>query len=504
MENAPHVTTADRLIRAAAEAATIYRTGPIDARSDDELLAMLTEATAARNALDLIVASGTAEVALRSARDLGYRGLAQRKGHRNVTSLVQNITGQSRGEVFRALRTGEELLDGATLSPAQPTAPGGGAGTDPDTSPMPAAPPVPRWLALLREALASGRVGQARFQAIRTGLGEPPVERYPDLDPGFLPEAWAQAVEILLHEAADLPVEDLRAAARTARDRLDPIGVTLRFEERYAARSFRVWVDEQGQHHGRFAFDDEAAAWVTAMLNAALRPRRGPRFVGADAAEKTDAADEDDRSNEQLQYDTLVAVLRTGANADPDQAFGDRQPGVRIVVEQSAIAASDERGGMRVTGVGHLEDGGTAIPGGVVEKYLCDAGAVPVALDGFGRPLDVGREQRLFTRKQRIAIAVRDGGCIWPACTAPPSWCEYHHDDHWWEDHGRTDVDDGVPLCRNCHLRLHNQGWRIARERDPDTGLDAYWLHPPSDPETGELGEPIRLRTMSPRRFQAA
>ncbi|GAA1972951.1 HNH endonuclease signature motif containing protein [Microbacterium pumilum] len=159
---------------------------------------------------------------------------------------------------------------------------------------------------------------------------------------------------------------------------------------------------------------------------------------------------------------------------------------------------------MRITGVGHLEDGGQALPGGLIEKYLCDAGAVPVIQHEHHRPLDVGRDQRLFTTKQRIAIAVRDGGCIWPSCTAPPSVCELHHLDHWWEHHGKTDVDHGVPLCRNCHLRLHNEGWRITRERVPETGIDTYWLHPPAHPVTGEAGEPLRLTSKSPRRFTAA
>ena len=132
-----------------------------------------------------------------------------------------------------------------------------------------------------------------------------------------------------------------------------------------------------------------------------------------------------------------------------------------------------------MTGVGHDEDLGAALPGGVVETYLCDAGASTLTVDTTGRPLDLGREQRLFSRTQRIAIAIRDGGCMWPSCTAPPSWCEYHHIDHWAEHHGKTNVDDGVPLCRNCHMRLHNQNWRITRTRDPETGADTYWLHAP-------------------------
>lgn len=469
---------------------------------DDELLELLSDTTEARKALELVVACASAEVSRRSTRDLGYGGLAQRKGLRTGTALVQQITGLGRTDVTRAVQTGEELASAAPPSSAT-TASETDASSSTDAAGSPASA-TPEWLKLLREALTSGALSQAQFHAIRTGLGEPPVDRYPELDSDFLPQAWSRAVRLLLDESATQPVEDLRHQARIARDRLDPVGVTLRFEERFAARSFRTWMDETGQRHAHILFDDDTGAWVDSLLQAALRPRRGPRFVGADALDRTRAVEADDRTNEQLQYDTIIAVLRTGANADPQQAFGDRQPGVRLVVESSAIFSIGERGEMHVSGVGHLEDDGHAVPGGVVETHLCDMGAIPVIWGADGRPLDVGRESRLFTRKQRIAIAARDGGCVWPSCGAPISQCEYHHIDHWWDHHGRTDVDDGVPLCRNCHLRLHNQRWRISRERDPVTGADTYRLHPPPDPLTGAIGEPVRLRSKSPRRFSAA
>lgn len=463
---------------------------------DDDLLAFLSDATEARKALELMVAAASAEVSRRSSRELGYSGLAQRRGLRTGNALVQQVTGLGRADVTRAVRAGEEL------APMPPVCDGRESTTDAVT---PLVPVVPDWLGRLRDALASGRVSQAQFHAIRTGLGEPPVERYPDLDDDFLPAAWNRAVVILLDEASTRTVEDLRDQSRIARDRLDPIGVTLRFEERFAARSFRKWTDpETGQHHAHIAFDDDASAWVDAVLRAALRPRRGPRFVGAEAADKTRAAVDDERTNEQLQYDTIVAILRTGANADPTQAFGDRQPGVRIIVAADALVRAGDLGETRATTAGHLEDGGQAVPPGIIEKYLCDAGAVPVIRDEHGRPLDLGREARLFTRKQRIAIAARDGGCVWTGCDRPPSECEYHHIDHWWEDHGRTDVADGVPLCRNCHMRLHNQGWRITRRRHPASGDESYWLHPPPDPATGELSEPTELPSKSPLRFTAA
>lgn len=506
MEFAPTSTAAERLTDAAARVAGRLGAGSSDVcrLDDDELLTLLADATDARKALELIVAGASAEVSRRSARDLGYGGLAQRKGLRTGNALVQQITGLARADVARAVEAGTELAPTPASGAREMAGSSGAPDAPPDIGASTVAPPAPEWLSELRGALATGRLSQAQFQAIRIGLGEPPVDRYPELTSDFLPQAWTRAVHLLLDESAQLSVEDLRSQARIARDRLDPVGVTLRFEERFAARSFRTWTDQSGQRHAHIVFDDEAAAWVDALLQAALRPRRGPRFVDSDAEPQARAADADDRTSDQLQYDTVMAVLRTGANADPQQAFGDRQPGVRIVIDATMITRIGQRGSAEATGVGHYQDGGHAVPAGVIEARLCDAGAIPVLWDADGRPLDVGRELRLFTRKQRIAIGIRDGGCMWPSCTAPISQCEFHHIDHWWEDHGRTDVDDGIALCRNCHLRLHNQRWRITRQRDPVSTADTYWLHAPPDPVTGELGATTELRSKSPRRFEAA
>jgi len=89
---------------------------------------------------------------------------------------------------------------------------------------------------------------------------------------------------------------------------------------------------------------------------------------------------------------------------------------------------------------------------------------VPVILDDDGQCVNVGREQRLFTPRQRTGLAVRDGGCLWPGCDRPPSWCEAHHINQWKRDLGRTDIADGVLLCKHHHLLLHNNGWDITRD----------------------------------------
>lgn len=49
---------------------------------------------------------------------------------------------------------------------------------------------------------------------------------------------------------------------------------------------------------------------------------------------------------------------------------------------------------------------------GEVRRLACDARLLPQVFGGESVPLDLGREERLFTRYQRIAIANRDGGYL--------------------------------------------------------------------------------------------
>ncbi len=51
----------------------------------------------------------------------------------------------------------------------------------------------------------------------------------------------------------------------------------------------------------------------------------------------------------------------------------------------------------------------------------CQAALIPTVLDGDSLPLDLGRDQRLFSKAQRNALAVRDRGCSFGGCDEPPA-----------------------------------------------------------------------------------
>ncbi|WP_397517459.1 MULTISPECIES: DUF222 domain-containing protein [unclassified Rhodococcus (in: high G+C Gram-positive bacteria)] len=123
----------------------------------------------------------------------------------------------------------------------------------------------------------------------------------------------------------------------------------------------------------------------------------------------------------------------------------------------------------------------------------CDAQVSTVILDDHGAPLDVGLTSRTATGKQRRALAVRDGGCAFPGCGAPASWCEAHHAGHW-VDGGLTDMDNLVLLCGFHHRLIHHDGWEVQMGADrhpwfiPPPSVDPF--RQPLPPTTGGSARP--------------
>lgn len=170
--------------------------------------------------------------------------------------------------------------------------------------------------------------------------------------------------------------------------------------------------------------------------------------------------------------------------------FGTRQAGIRIV---TTVDAHDDAAAGRPA-VALLEEADTTVPGWLIAQHTCDTGTTHCTLDSVGNPLYLGREQRLFTSKQRMALAIRDGGCRWRDCDRPASYCEAHHVDEYAKG-GCTDIDRGILLCRFHHMQLHHGGWRITRDRKGE-----FLLHPPGGTPPAEA-IPITLPTRLPRRY---
>lgn len=436
--------------------------------TDADIVKVLEETAVLAKEVEQIQVLAAGVVAVRSRRDRGHSGLSQSRGHRSAASFVQNATGSTKADANRKVRVGEALLDDETDSTDEAPQPDGESARDERPAPAP-------WFQPLRDALRESRLTSSQFDAIRRGLGDPPEldsDDHVDADARAdareeARTAWAQAAEHLVDEAPERTVEELWQQARTIRDLLDPEGAEARFLARFERRSFRTYRGQDGQKRASMVLDDEGDLFLETVIAAALRPRRGgPRFVDADEKEQAASLVDDPRTNDQLAYDLMMDLLRAGTLADAESVFGTRQAGVRLVqvVDAHGNAAP----------VAHSEDHLVSMPGAAADQRICESGFVSVTVDSCGNPLDVGREQRLFTPKQRIALAIRDGGCRWRGCDRPASYCEAHHVDEWGRDQGRTDIDRGILLCRYHHMTLHHGGWWITRD-----GTGDFVLHHP-------------------------
>ena len=78
-----------------------------------------------------------------------------------------------------------------------------------------------------------------------------------------------------------------------------------------------------------------------------------------------------------------------------------------------------------------------------------------------GDVLMLGRSKRLVSRRQRLALSVRDACCQFPGCRSRRR-CDAHHIRPWSQG-GATDLDNLILLCRRHHTVVHKHQLRIER-----------------------------------------
>jgi Domain of unknown function (DUF222) len=451
----------------------------------------------ARRDLDACAAVIAGEIASRSRPAAGHAGLAQQQGFRTPEALVQHTTGSTAREAMTLVRVGAMIQDAMIQDSLRDSMIQDSTGAVPGVPTGVAGQP---WLVPVGLAVASGTLSVAAAEAIRGGLGEP--------NDTVSVEALADAAATLVRAGSALNADQLFRQARDARDDLDEAGIAIRERERRQQRSLRRWRKPDGMTRYTWELDPEGAALVDGIYDQLTSPRRGgPRMVDKAELKRAEAVERDPRSTDQLASDGLLALLviaagtgtvlgtstdvigtdalRDATGTDPRQLIGIRNPAVRVLVSAENLAAR--------SGHGRIEGHPDPISIDTVERIACSSGIIPIHVDSNGQAIDVGREQRLFTRRQRIGLAVRDGGCRWPDCQRPPGWTEAHHINHWKRDHGETAMDNGILLCRHHHLLLHDNHWDISR-RDAD-----YWLIPPPEIDPTRTARPMPSKSAALR-----
>jgi hypothetical protein len=436
--------------------------------SSDELKTLMRLTSQVKNATDRVLALGAAEIHQRSRRELGPAGMAKAEGHVNPQSMIALLTGCSRSEAKKLDGLGRSIMQ-ATPLPQSNEGP-----AESDDSPI-----VPPWHAAISARMIAGEITPDRFEALRSGLGEPTAE----VSATALSAAADQVLSFLHPD--DLP-ETVYRDARAARALLDRAGVAEMENEQYNRQQAKIWRDREGMVHLSAVFAPEDGTFVKNALDLLLGPRiGGPRLADKNAMAEARLLQDDPRSVEQLTAGALVELVRAGAGVEHSTVLAKKRPAVQIVVTASELTRPDG------DGVAFIEGTGIPVTMNTVDRLVCETGYRAVVIAGDGSPLDLGREHRLFQPAQRVVLNAVQGGCVWPGCEKTPSFCEIHHIEHW-HTGGKTDIQDGVLLCKHHHLLLHSNRWKVHRTTSVDDRYEnRYWLTPPRSIDPAQ--QPRRL-----------
>lgn len=265
-----------------------------------------------------------------------------------------------------------------------------------------------------------------------------------------------RAEKVMLEAAGRLRLPDLRRRgerlADTMRSRKDAeaeFDEQLERQERTARQRalLRLWDDPDGVvSHGRFTIPKAQADMLRGVLQGLSAPRRKHLTSGGVVVAGLPVTPE---HRDGVAFTDLLSRMPT----DRLPQHGGAASTVAVTIDLESLTGELRRSGS-------LLGSGTPLSSGQIRLMACGASILPIVLGGASVPLDLGRSERLFSKAQRLALTLRDGGCTFPDCDRPPAWTEVHHINAWARG-GHTDADNGALVCPVHHHLIDTQGWQL-------------------------------------------
>jgi hypothetical protein len=247
--------------------------------------------------------------------------------------------------------------------------------------------------------------------------------------------------ELLAAAAVHDPVT-LRRALRHVQHRLAPEMVVRDEQDQRQRRGVHLSKSWQGMFRTDGWLTDE----VGAMYEAALRARMHP------------AGPDDTRSSAQRRHDALELLLRDALDSLRLPETNGRKPHLQVTVDLTTLLKMPGAPAADLTWAG-------PISGEAARRIACDAMVSRIITAGRSQILDVGRTTRVIPLPLRIALEVRDRGCVTDGCTIPAAYCDAHHVVHWL-DLGETCLDNCCLLCPRHHTLYHEGRFTIHQRPD--------------------------------------
>ncbi len=326
----------------------------------------------------------------------------------------------------------------------------------------------------VKQAALAGTLSSRHAAAISRGMAQLPAELTPDqkvrAEQAFLAKAPKNTPRRLAQLAPQVLAEVAPELLPTVEDKA--LRLEMQRQRATTKRAFGWGDDGDGSMWFRGSLPHlEAAPLITVIEAYVESDRRAARdrFKATRATQphpqiiRDQASKDIGRTPDQRRADALSPLLREHRGAPT--TIGDR-PRIVVTIGEQDLRERAEKAGKLAKGA--------EITAGDLRRLCCDADLMPVVLGGASEILDVGRTQRLVTPAIRKTLTLRDGGCVFPGCTAPDSACEAHHITPWWAG-GHTALTNLVLLCPHHHKLVEPDRYNRSEDRwiihiDPDTG----------------------------------
>ncbi|CAN5231640.1 HNH endonuclease signature motif containing protein [soil metagenome] len=345
-------------------------------------------------------------------------GVARREGAASTAAFVAITTGVSLSQAAREVKLAHDLQRVASAT---------------------------------REALVRPGMSKDKMGTLTTALNKLPKN---------LPAADRQRVEDdLVGKAASLSLEDFRRAANRALEVIDAAwadqvqGEELAAVEKAARKDAMFWMDapnEKGLVKGGFLIPVIDGAILKNMLESLTSPKQDQYL--------TDPAEIGPEVDYVHKLGRAFCQLLERYPAEDVLPFHGGMPAVVV------INADHDK---LVTGIGTAVIANTGDPISIKElrRVGCEARILPQIMGTKTITLDMGRDERLHNKHHRLSLTAKYGGCAFPDCHAPPTWCDIHHVE-FWKNGGSTTLADGIPLCKQHHNLIHDEEWQARVASD--------------------------------------
>jgi hypothetical protein len=222
---------------------------------------------------------------------------------------------------------------------------------------------------------------------------------------------------------------DLRRYALRVVDAADPDGPEPVDDQ---LQQHRRYVELKQRRDGMWHLQGRLTSTVGAQLYAVLDPLARFRSSSIEDEHGTTIQIVDERPCVQRLHASLDEVCGRLLKSADQPAVGGIPASVIVSIPVEDLLGK--------AGLAETSDG-TMLTSEQLWRIADEAEIWPAIIDHNNIPLALGRSQRLASRGQTMALITRDGGCSFPGCTHPPSWCDRHHIRDW-IDGGPTDLDN--------------------------------------------------------------